>query len=85
FLPPQSNILKFMDCFDIISSADSEVFNDKWRIFANYKDAEPADLPRDTSLRRAFADRLLAGGKTGSGWGIFFFDGEKILKNGANR
>ena len=85
FLPPQSNILKFMDCFDIIDYSDSEEFNDKWRIFANYKDAEPADLPRDTSLRRAFADRLLAGGKTGHGWGIFFFDGEKILKNGANR
>ncbi len=85
FLPPQSGILKFMDCFDIVEYDDSETFNDKWRIFANYKDAEPQDLPRDTSLRRAFADRLLAGGKTGHGWGIFFFDGEKILKNGANR
>lgn len=85
FLPPQSNILKFMDCFDIVEYTDSEDFNDKWRIFANFKDAAPEDLPRDTSLRRAFADRLMEGKKTGHGWGIFFFDGEKILKNGANR
>ncbi len=81
FLPAQSNILKFMDCFDILHWEDKEHFDDAWRVFASYKDAAPADLPRDTSLRRAFADRLLSGGKTGHGFGAFFFDGENILHN----
>ncbi|MBQ7547430.1 MAG: DUF5596 domain-containing protein [Clostridia bacterium] len=80
FLPAKSNILKFMDCFDIVEWSDSEEFSDKWRVFGKYKDAEPADLPRDTSLRRAFAERLESGQKTGHGWGIFFFDGEKIIR-----
>ena len=81
FLPPQSNILKFMDCFDILRWEDADEFSDCWRVFASYKDLPPAELPRDTSLRRAFADRLIAGGKTGHGFGAFFFDGENILHN----
>ena len=80
FLPPHSNILKFMDCFDIIEWTDSDEFHDDWRVFAKYKDLPPKELPRDTSLRRAFADRLIAGEPVGHGFGIFFFDGEQILK-----
>ena len=85
FLPPQSRILTFMDCFDILQWEDKDHFDDAWRVFASFKDALPEDLPRDTSLRRAFADRLLSGGKTGHGYGAFFFDGEKILHNHAER
>ena len=80
FLPPQSNILKFMDCFDIVDSWDNEEFHDKWRIFAKYHTLPVDQLPRDTSLRRAYADRLAAGKPVGGGWGVFFFDGEKIIK-----
>ncbi len=81
FLPQKSNILKFMDCFDILHWEDADEFSDAWRVFGKDKDALPQDLPRDTSLRRAFADRLIAGQKTGHGFGAFFFDGEKILHN----
>lgn len=80
FLPKHSNILKFMDCFDIIEWVDSEEFHDDWRVFGKYKDLPPKELPRDTSLRRAFADRLIAGKPVGHGFGVFFFDGEKICK-----
>lgn len=80
FLPAHSNILKFMDCFDIIEWEDKDEFHDDWRVFGKYKDLPPAELPRDTSLRRAFADRLLEGKPVGSGFGVFFFDGEQIVK-----
>ena len=80
FLPPHSNILKFMDCFDIVDSWDNEEFHDKWRIFAKYHTLPVDELPRDTSLRRAYADRLAEGKPVGGGWGVFFFDGEKIIK-----
>lgn len=79
FLPSRMNILKFMDCFDIIRSNEEEEFGNKWRVFGKYKDTAPEDLPTDTALRRAYAERLKAGGKTGGGYGILLFDGERIV------
>lgn len=79
FLPENSNILRFMHDFDIIRSEDKEKFSDSWRVFAKYSDGPIDDLPEDTSIRRAFKRRLQEGKPTGSGYGVFFFDGEKIL------
>ena len=36
--------------------------------------------PEDTSMRRAFKNHVLSGGKTGHGHGIIVFDGEKIVR-----
>lgn len=79
FLPQKSNILDFMNDFDIIHFEENDTFDNIWRVFG--KDhALPFDkLPRDTSLRRAYADHLISGGKSGNGFGILLFDGEKIL------
>ena len=79
FLPENSNILRFMDDFDIIRSADREKFSDGWRVFGKYSNGSVDDLPEDTSIRRAFKQRLQQGKPTGYGYGVFFFDGEKIL------
>ena len=79
FLPENSNILRFMDDFDIIRSADKEKFGDGWRVFGKYSNGPVDDLPEDTSIRRAFKQRLQKGKPTGYGYGVFFFDGEKIL------
>lgn len=79
FLPENSNILRFMDDFDIIRSADKEKFGDGWRVFGKYSNGPVDDLPEDTSIRRAFKQRLQQGKPTGYGYGVFFFDGEKIL------
>lgn len=78
FLPSSSNILKFMDCFDIIESHDND-FGDAWRIFGRFADLPPEQLPHGTSLQKAYRDRLLGGQKTGSGFGVAVFDGEKII------
>ncbi len=79
FLPEGSNILDFMDDFDIIKYEDKKDFHDGWRVFGKYSDAPLDQLPENTSLQRAFAKRLREGKPTGSGYGVFFFDGEKIL------
>ncbi len=75
FLPESSNILKFMSYFDIISSEISEEKSDLWRVF--YKDwkKEPIDLPRNTSIQRAYADWLMKGNNIGTGLGVFFYEG----------
>ena len=80
FLPKSSNILKFLGDFEIVCWEEKETFGDAWRVFGRYAKLPPAELPRDTSLRKAFADWLTAGNKTGSGFGLFVFDGEKIVK-----
>ncbi len=76
FLPANSNLLKFMDDFDIISYTIDEKYSNMWRIF--YKPVTfplseyVKDVPRDTSLQRAYADWLAAGNEVGSGYGVFF-------------
>lgn len=79
FLPKHLNILKFMDDFEIVHSDERDDFHDIWRVFG--KDAKlPYDkLPKDTSLKKAYADWLCAGNKTGHAFGLFMFDGEKII------
>jgi len=79
FLPPHSNILDFMNDFDIISSEDDEGFPDAWRVFGKDHTLSPQQWPQETSMQRAYAKRILSGKPTGNGAGIIIFDGEKIL------
>mgnify|MGYP001416517494 FL=1 len=79
-LPKGSNIRSFMDDFTYIQGERSEKFNDAWRVFGKDYKCDPHNLPRKTSLQRSFADHLKNGGKTGTGYGIFFFDGDHIVK-----
>ncbi len=80
FLPENSNILRFMNDFETVSWEEKDDFHDAWRIFGKDSDLPVDRLPRDTSLRRAYADWLAAGNKAGSGYGLFLFDGEKIVR-----
>lgn len=80
FLPPHLNILKFMDDFEMVSwEEEAEGFHNDWRVFGRHAGKPYAQLPRDTSLRRAYADWLSAGNKAGHGFGVFVFDGERII------
>ena len=82
FLPSSSNIIKFMDLFELMATYEHEPGSrdEMWRVFGKYADLPADQLPRDTGLRRAYADWLQKGGTVGGGYGILFFDGEKILK-----
>ena len=77
-LPPTSNILDFMNDFDIISSQDNDTFNDSWRVFGRYHNLPPEQLPKDTSLRKAIAEYLASGGKLGTGTGILYLTGLRL-------
>ena len=74
FLNAKSNIVAFMNKFDIIFTDYLEAgnYNQVWRLFdVDYKDSLD-NLPEDTSLRRAYKQYLKDGGKWGAGYGIFF-------------
>lgn len=84
FLPERSNVVGFQKDFDICEVEKVDIFADAWRIFGAAGDrpvdqTNAAELPRETSMQRAFADFLAAGGKTGEGFGVIVFDGKKII------
>lgn len=80
FLPASSNILRFMDDFELISWAETEKFSNGWRVYGKDSDLPLEDLPEKTSLQRAYKKWLCDGNKAGNGYGIIVFDGEKILR-----
>lgn len=79
FLKPESNIIKFMDHFDIVYVRELTNRQDMWRIFGMRESYDPKELPRDTSLQRGYAEHLEKTGVNGWGYGVLIFDGEKIL------
>ena len=81
FLGPDSRIRAFMDNFDLIDREDRKNAGDLWRVFGHRENYDPANLPRDTELRRRMAEHLeKSGGVTGTGYGVFLFDGEKVVR-----
>ncbi len=80
YIPKHLNLLKFRHDFTIISCKESDDFGNAWRVFGKDCRNEPDKLPRNTSQQRLFADYIKDGKKHGSAYGIFFFDGEKIIK-----
>ena len=78
-LSPASNILRFKHDFDIVYSGADRGFEDCWRLFNKSWDGDASSLPRDTDMRRRYADHLAKGGTAGVGTGILIFDGEKVL------
>lgn len=79
-LPMKSNIVKFMKLFDIVESHDytDDSHNPAMDFIFQKKPGTPIDqLPRDTSLRAAYAKHLEEGGRLGYGFGILFFKREQ--------
>ena len=70
FIPPSSNVRRFMEEFEILSwdHSDGESL---WCLF-DTNERNPARLPTNSTLRRAYVERLLGGGRVGWGFGILF-------------
>lgn len=79
-LPRTSHIRQFQSLFEILEWGYDPEGGDLWRIFGCVWDGDIGKLPKDTSLRQVYAARLAAGEKPGWGRGLFFFDGERLLK-----
>ncbi|MGN0527156.1 MAG: acyltransferase domain-containing protein [Acutalibacteraceae bacterium] len=79
-LPENSNIRSFINDFNLISSEEKENFGDAWRVFGKSAELPPEQWDENTTLQRAFKKHILNGGKTGAGYGVVVFDGEKIVK-----
>ena len=73
-LPPTSNIIKFMNRYDIVETIPCpDVASTPLPfIFLKKRETPVSELPRDTSLRRAYAEFMENGGVLGCGKGVFF-------------
>ncbi len=81
FMDPSSNILAFMDNFDIIAAEEAKNHRDLWRIFGRAHREYSDDLPQETGLQKRLAEYLRNnGGVMGRGFGIFAHDGERIYR-----
>jgi len=79
--PENSNLLKFMHDFAIVDGGDWDGFAVQWRVFGIKEGEIPyEDLPENSSLQRAMKKWIVVNRHHGTGHGIFFFDGEKIIK-----
>lgn len=67
----RSNIIDFMHDFKVFECNESERSNDLWRIFDDAYVLPYNLLPRNNSLRRAYAERLCEGKRVGRGVGFF--------------
>lgn len=76
-----SNIRSFADLFEIVPESIRKEENNPnfWRIFNKDYDGNLKDIPRDTSLRKNFAEYIENGGSMGTAYGVIYFDGEKIV------
>ena len=79
-LPETLNMVDFLNDFYIYESQADDVFHDKWRVFGKDFEKPDSELPAETSQRSCFKRWLLAGKKTGSGAGIFLYDGENFIR-----
>ena len=69
YLSEGSNLLLFMDDYEIIDSWDCPNMFDMWRIFGMHDDYT-RDMPQETRLQRAFSKMIAEHGATGQGYGI---------------
>lgn len=79
-LKPSSNLAAFVGDFEIVESYLCDNYPDLWRLFDCNYNGNADDLPRDSSLRRAYADRVARAEKTGGGRGFFRMKNGEILK-----
>lgn len=82
--PEGSNLMDFMDDFDLIKSYEDKdrVFPCAIRVFnQKYEGGDTSHLPRETTLQRNYIKWLEAGNRVGEGIGVILFDGEKIINN----
>lgn len=72
-LSPNSNIMKFINDFTITTTDMYTDYSSVWRLFDKMYNGNVDELPADSSLRRAYIDRIKANQPTGWGRGFIVY------------
>lgn len=70
-LRPDSNLAAFIRDFEIVETEECPDYSQLWRLFDCLYTGDPDALPQDSSLRRAYVQRVKRGEKTAVGLGFF--------------
>ena len=65
-----SNLALFYDDFTVVQSGEYNNYSEIWRLFDCLYDGNPDNLPSDTSLRRAYIERIKSNLPIGHGTGV---------------
>lgn len=65
-----SNLAQFYDDFTIVSSGEYNNYGEVWRLFDRLYNGNPDDLPNNSSLRRAYIERIKNNQPIGHGTGV---------------
>ena len=69
-LPPRSNIIGFMDDFDIFDEKERKSFDFSWRIYGTAYTLPASEWPEDTTLRKGYKKWILDGKCATTGYGV---------------
>lgn len=79
-LPEKSKVREFILDYEPLDITRTYDFGDAWRIYGVENEHKRVhELPRNTSMQRAFAEWFEQGKKCGHAYCILIFDGEKLL------
>jgi len=73
-LNPDSNILAFMNKYEVIDQGTYEDYKEIWRLFDMDYTGNPNELPCDSSIRRAYIALMKSSEPTGWAEGIYVFE-----------
>ena len=71
-LKPNSNMISFMNDFDILVEYEYPDYNETWRIYGR-PFTKIEDMPQNSSVQKAYAKLIESGQKTGGAEGVFLF------------
>lgn len=69
-LSDDSRIVSFMSDFDIVGQSETTDYKEAFHVFGRLSDFSYENLPKNTSLQKAYAERIKNGLPIGSGVGI---------------
>ena len=72
-LSESSNLYRFISNYDIFAEGVYKDYSESWRLFDVEYKGDVDQLPQNTSLRRAYADWIRKGEKTGWGYGVYAY------------
>ena len=72
-LSESSNLYSFMSRFEVIDVQEDAEYKEVWRLFDKDYDGDVSALPQDTSLRRAYAQRIKENKPLGVALGVWVY------------
>lgn len=75
-LSEKSNMMQFYNDYCIVNFGDYADYNQIWRLFDCEFDGDVDKLPQDSTLRRAYVERIKKGEPIGFGRGVFIYKQE---------